>query len=590
VVITAQSRVPGVSARASRSLVVVVPAVWSLILSVVMLGPALAPGFVLVRDMVFVPHLDLGRSDVLGLGSALPRAVPSDAVVAVLDQLVGGMVLQKLVLVGSLAGAGIGAAVMVGGGMVQRVVASGVAIWNPFVVERLAIGHWPIVAGYAAIPWLVIAGRRVAHGGTIPLWLPAVLVAGSLSANAGLVSALVLLLTAAAEGVRRRRVALLALAVLATNAPWLIAGLVHASGSLTAGGYEAFSTRGDGLPGFLTVLTGGGIWNGAVVPGSRESALAWIGLLVAAAVAALGAKPWLRRHTRADARALIVLWLIGVGLAWMSLVAPNVLAVLGEHVPGLGLLRDGTRSLGLAMPLTVGLLASGAARIARWPRDRVGRIALVAAVTLAPVAALPDAAWGIGGELGTATYPASWLSARQLVTTSHGNAVVLPWSAYRAPVWNGGRPVQDPMPRLLHVDTVASSDLIVSGAVVAGEDRRARRVKAALDLPTVTERSRALLEEGIGWVVATSDAGGTDASQSPDVPEVQGTVVLRSADVLVVRLDGSPAAQPVSTAARLAQGGGWIAFVLVVLVAVARPLRVVVVKMITWRRGTATLA
>ena len=56
---------------------------------------------------VFVPKLfttfaegyrlpDL-RADTLGLGSALPRAVPSDAVVAVLDDVVPAVLLQKLV-------------------------------------------------------------------------------------------------------------------------------------------------------------------------------------------------------------------------------------------------------------------------------------------------------------------------------------------------------------------------------------------------------------------------------------------------------------------------------------------------------------
>src|SRR4051794_41976474 len=59
--------------------------------------------------MVWVPDLAL-RPDFLGLGSALPRAVPSDAVVSVLDAVVPGMLLQKLVLVGGLFLGGLGAA------------------------------------------------------------------------------------------------------------------------------------------------------------------------------------------------------------------------------------------------------------------------------------------------------------------------------------------------------------------------------------------------------------------------------------------------------------------------------------------------
>lgn len=84
------------------------PLLWVSALVAVMLGPTLAPGFVLTYDMVWVPSLHL-RSDFWGLGSGLPRAVPSDAVVALADLVVSGMVLQKLVLAGSLIGTGLGA-------------------------------------------------------------------------------------------------------------------------------------------------------------------------------------------------------------------------------------------------------------------------------------------------------------------------------------------------------------------------------------------------------------------------------------------------------------------------------------------------
>ena len=84
------------------------PRVWAALLAGLMLGPALGPGPVLSYDMVWVPDLTL-RPDFWGLGSGLPRAVPSDAVVAVLDEVLPGALLQKVVLVGSLVGAGLGA-------------------------------------------------------------------------------------------------------------------------------------------------------------------------------------------------------------------------------------------------------------------------------------------------------------------------------------------------------------------------------------------------------------------------------------------------------------------------------------------------
>ena len=45
---------------------------WPWVLAVLILAPALAPGYVLSYDMVFVPDLAL-RSDFLGLGTSLPR-------------------------------------------------------------------------------------------------------------------------------------------------------------------------------------------------------------------------------------------------------------------------------------------------------------------------------------------------------------------------------------------------------------------------------------------------------------------------------------------------------------------------------------
>ena len=53
------------------------PRVWATALALLMLWPVLGGGYVLTYDMVWVPELVL-RPDVLGLGSGLPRAVPSD--------------------------------------------------------------------------------------------------------------------------------------------------------------------------------------------------------------------------------------------------------------------------------------------------------------------------------------------------------------------------------------------------------------------------------------------------------------------------------------------------------------------------------
>ena len=116
--------------------------------------------------------------------------MPSDAVVAVLDGVVPAVLLQKVVLVGALVGAGTGAAALVAERSVAaRLVAVTIAVWSPFVVERLLIGHWPLLVGYAVLPWLLVTLRGSGPGRPLPLRVPVLLLLGSLSASAGLVTA-----------------------------------------------------------------------------------------------------------------------------------------------------------------------------------------------------------------------------------------------------------------------------------------------------------------------------------------------------------------------------------------------------------------
>src|SRR3954466_2635639 len=96
--------VPEPAPRSARPLAAVV--------ALLVTAPVLAPGFVLLRDMVFVPRQDLDL-DALGLGGSLPRAVPVDAVMGLLTAVVPGDLLQKVVLVGLVYAAVLGAARLV---------------------------------------------------------------------------------------------------------------------------------------------------------------------------------------------------------------------------------------------------------------------------------------------------------------------------------------------------------------------------------------------------------------------------------------------------------------------------------------------
>ncbi len=266
------------------------PLLWSTALAALLLGPALGYGYVVRHDMVWVPVLSL-RPDFLGLGSGLPRAVPSDAVVSALDLLLPAMLLQKAVLLGSLIAAGTGAArLLPARWTAARTVAASVAVWNPFVVERLLIGHWPVLVGYAVLPWVVLGARSWRRSGRLPASLPLVVLAGSLSAGAGLATGLTLLALVVGRTSARRSLEALAI-VLMANAPWLVSGLLHAGEARTdPAGAAAFALGDAGsAPGPVAALALGGIWNLEVVPSSQQGPLGW--LFVALVSRPGGARP-----------------------------------------------------------------------------------------------------------------------------------------------------------------------------------------------------------------------------------------------------------------------------------------------------------
>ena len=530
-------------------------ALWSLALAVLMLGPALGRGFVLTYDMVWVPDLAL-RADFLGVGSSLPRAVPSDAVVALLDEVVPGELLQKLVLLGALVGAGTGAARLLRElPLSGRLLAVTVYQWNPLVLERLHLGHWPVLLGYAALPWIVVAGRTWARSGRAPLSLFLLLPLASLSASAGVAAGLALVLAAATR--RPAQAARVLALAAAANAPWFVAGLLHAGTATTAGaGAEAFALAGEGsIPAPVAALTLGGIWNSEVVPDSRAGLLGWVATVVVLALAAAGARRWWQRTQRRDAVTLLALWTTGYVLAVATWLAPDAAGWLFSTVPGAGLFRDGARSLVLCAPLLVSLVAHGLEPAIRLVAPDPGsRRVFTPVLVVLPVVLLPGALLGAGGSIGAVDYPSSYVAARAALAQQAppGDLVSLPLSSYRRPSWNQDRKVLDPVWRYLPRDYVASDELVVAGVTLPGEDPRVGQVRSALELATPQARATALAALGIGVVV-------TDTTAAGPAPEVAGRRLLEG-DLVVVEV-ASPADLAPRTAWYVAMGAAWAAYV-----------------------------
>ncbi|MCP9622233.1 hypothetical protein NMK54_18965 [Nocardia otitidiscaviarum] len=379
-----------------------VPAGYSLVLALVVVGPLLGSGYLLLRDAVSTPRSYLTDA-ALGVGDAAPRAVPQDALVAVLSGVVDGGVVVKAILVGALWLAGWGAAVLarelLGASPGARLVAATVAVWNPYVAERLLQGHWSLLTGYAALPWIAVLAQRIRGEAGFGRWERArnwALLGGCLAA-AGLTPTGSLLAGATALLVvgRRNLAGAVGLWVI-TAAPWLTATALSGAGAEPSdpAGVAAFAARAEPGLGTLGSLAGlGGIWNSTAVPGSRTTFFAVIGTLLLLSIVALGVRTVATgaRDTRRIRR--ILLALTGFAIVLPALAATGWGLSLGEalieHVPGAGLLRDTQKYVALAMP-AFALCAAAGCHTAAGLLFRDRRITPV--VASVPTTPPPDAA------------------------------------------------------------------------------------------------------------------------------------------------------------------------------------------------------
>ncbi|MEV2277611.1 hypothetical protein AB0I72_18690 [Nocardiopsis sp. NPDC049922] len=446
--------------------------------------------------------------------------------------------------------------------------AAGIAyVWNPFVAERLLLGQWAMLLGYAGLPWVV--GAVVRLGSTRRATGFAGLLCSLIPAAVGGFSSVVLTaLTAGPVALARRgravTTALVLLALVLVSLPWLLPSLASGAGTDPAG-VSAFAARPDtpfGAAGSLLLL--GGVWNSGAVPvGYGEPVTASLRLALCL-VALTGWVWWLRRMRPAFGAGLSAAAVLGFAIALLGTTGAGqaVLEWLIGLWPGFGPLRDGQLYVApLALVQALGFGAAlwwlarprseaptgrpgpvvrggntvpretpvnsddravpGPGRSQESPRtaDRsIWRLGAAVFLALLPLVVLPGLVWGAGGRLVPVDYPREWIEARRAVAAdaSPGAVLVLPWSAYRGLDWAGERVVVlDPATKLFDRRTLWNDDLRVGTAdggtvVVTGEDARAREAAAALEidpgtgLPRVDDVAGVLGGLGVRYVMVSA--------------------------------------------------------------------------------------
>ncbi len=518
---------------------------YALALTLAVTAPLLAPGYLLLRDAVSTPRSYLSDS-ALGLSQAAPRALPQDFAVAVASTVLDGGVLVKALLILGLWMAGWGAARLTAtalpdAGIAGQCVATTIAIWNPYVAERLLQGHWSLLVGYGCLPWVAAAMLRLrghppaAPADSVPHqnWFALLfwIALAGLTPTGLLLAAITALVSGLAPGNGRPRIVCVAMSLAAATAaalPWLVATAVAGGWVATAdeSGVRAFAARAEpGLGTLGSLASLGGIWNADAVPASRTTLFALASAAVLLTVVAVGASLLVRRRTAVP---LLVIGAAAVVLPALMATGPGlaVLEAVVRAVPGLGVLRDGQKWVALALPGYT--LAGAAAVIALRPRVPAAATATVCCAAL--VATLPGLAWGIGGRVSPVQYPPGWPAAAAIINADPRPVAVLPVDSMRQFGWAGDAPVLDPLPRWVRADVFSTGDLTIAGRTVHGEGARARAIQRLLISGADQEQ---LADAGVGWVVVE----GQD-------PGLGLPVAYRDTDVTLYFVGGDAPPQP----------------------------------------------
>jgi hypothetical protein len=493
-----------------------------MLLGLLALGPGLGRGFLLSYDMVFVPREPFSAALP---GLAPPRAVPSDLVVAVASRILPGDVVQKIVLLAIFVIGCAGAAALLElQPLLARLAAGVFYVWNPYVGERLIIGHWALLLGYAGLPWVLRAATApdvTSRRGAVRLVLPIVpAVIGGFAAMA--VTALVLVPAAVvfngAAGRTLRRAGLLVGVLVLGSLPWLTPSLLHPVYA-DPGGVAAFAARADtpfGSVGSLLML--GGIWNAQTVPAGYGGG--WSVLWLAVVLIALAGFLVLGRRSLGCWRPLCLAAALGLIVASIGVTAAgrDLLRSAISVEPGVAILQDAQQfvaPLALATATGLGIAVDWVMHQGRYEKknDQLAGVALAVLAIVVPVLLLPGLAWGAAGRLRPVWYPASWLDAARTIDASQarGAVLMLPWASDRTPAWNHGERMLDLWPRLVSRAVIWNDGTQVGDVRLAPDDPAARRLDAVVS--GTGPLTGALRAAGVAFVV--DDAADSVAGRLP---------------------------------------------------------------------------
>ena len=435
------------------------------IAALMVLGPALSPGYLLTLDMVFAPQMSF-KEQFFGLTVGTWASAPYLMVLQGSSHLIPGWLIQKTILVLAFAFAGLGAYRLVPFGKVPGYYAGFLYMFNPFTHVRLLAGQWTLLISYAVIPFAVKAFLQFLETGRTRdvvkvslLWT----LAGVFQIHAFALLGIIFLVVAAVHvlksGSRMHVVAAFSRSVFVGSVVFVLLNLYWMLPTLSGSGERIFNIDMDEMQFFAPVSLSGrpvalevaaleGFWTARGLVPSDLSSPRWALFAGVIFLWTYGlVRSLQRRNGRPQALAFGLLAFLGLLLALgvSTPVSRPVFEFLWDKAPFFRGFRDSHKFLTLLVLAYAYLGALGVRHLltvvtsvrfhpwfAHWrvaPRQ-LG-LALAVAVLLIPLGYGVRLA-GFSGQVHPTHYPDAWYEARESIVAGppQTNVLVLPWHQY----------------------------------------------------------------------------------------------------------------------------------------------------------------
>jgi hypothetical protein len=455
-----------------------------LCIAVAVCYPFFRPGSLYLLDWVVGPHVGTITAQTLGLSGGLTVNTPSVTIEALLFHLIHGPA-TWLPLAAFFPLAAYSMSRLVGGSLWCRVGAATLYAVNPFVFNRVFVGHIPLLIGYALLPLATRSALTARSAGRLGALAPALwwAVLTALSVHFCWIYGVVMVVVACSsrrEIVRGVRWLAINLAAFAISCAYLVLPQFGTSLPLTIsqGSLANFRTAADPHLGLLTNVIGlYGFWRagpGPVLPKNDLSGWPLI-LLALVLIAAAGAYAMVvsRRDDLEDdlrprrmAGVLLAIGALGILLA-MGDQGPTggLFRLAYDHVPFFNIMREPEKFLMLyAMAFAVFFGRGVQALMERstnYRRASQCAIGVLLCIGL-PLSYTPTIFGGLDGQIALSQLPSSWAKADALMGAGAGKILALPWHQYLEYSFTDDRVIANAAQSSFTRDVIAGDNLQVA--------------------------------------------------------------------------------------------------------------------------------